>query len=170
MHIKRSGWYSELLAVTAGWDSEQARVLRLAAPMHDLGKIGIPDAILRKPGKLTPEETSVMQSHTLLGAKLLDRAASPMCGWRGYRSLPPRTMGRPRVSTRAVGARDTRVCPHRGHRRRVRRTDARSRLPPRTARGESRPNNHKRTWQPVQPRIVDVFLSLLPEMRQSPLL
>jgi len=50
----------------------------LAAPMHDVGKIGIPDAILRKPGKLTSEEISILQDHTVLGAQMLAGSASPV--------------------------------------------------------------------------------------------
>src|SRR5438445_2899139 len=69
-HIQRTGWYSELLATAAGWDHEGVEQIRLAAPMHDVGKIGIPDAILRKPSTLTAEETAVMRTHTLLGAKM----------------------------------------------------------------------------------------------------
>ena len=70
-HIQRTGWYSELLAGTLGWDKDACERIRLAAPMHDIGKIGIPDAILCKPGKLTPEEMTVMQTHTILGAEML---------------------------------------------------------------------------------------------------
>lgn len=77
-HIRRTGLYSELLAATAGWDAERINQLRLAAPMHDIGKIGIPDAILRKPGKLTGEETRILQEHTVLGAKMLAGSASPV--------------------------------------------------------------------------------------------
>jgi len=77
-HIQRTGWYSELLAAAAGWDAAAAEQIRLAAPMHDVGKIGIPDAILRKPGKLTPDETAVMRTHTLVGAKMLAGSTSPV--------------------------------------------------------------------------------------------
>jgi putative two-component system response regulator len=77
-HIQRTGWFSEMLAATTGWRSELVDQIRLAAPMHDLGKIGIPDAILRKPGKHTREETAVMQTHTLLGAKMLAGATTPV--------------------------------------------------------------------------------------------
>jgi putative two-component system response regulator len=70
-HIKRTGWYSELLAAAAGWDRNRVEQIRLAAPMHDIGKIGIPDAVLRKPGKLTASEFSVMQAHAALGARIL---------------------------------------------------------------------------------------------------
>ncbi len=59
-----------------GWPQEQVQNIRLAAPMHDLGKIGIPDAILQKPGKLTAEEFEVMKSHTTLGARMLGSSGS----------------------------------------------------------------------------------------------
>lgn len=78
LHIRRTGAYAELLAIKAGWTCEQAHHLRLAAPLHDIGKIGIPDKILHKPGKLTLEETAVMQAHTKLGGKLLDQSLSPV--------------------------------------------------------------------------------------------
>jgi putative two-component system response regulator len=77
-HIRRTGWYCELLAATAGWDPERVEQIRLAAPMHDVGKLAIPDAILCKPGKLTDEEISVMQTHTVLGSKMLSGSASPV--------------------------------------------------------------------------------------------
>jgi putative two-component system response regulator len=71
MHIKRTGLLSELLARAAGWSAAEAEIIRLAAPMHDVGKIGIPDAILRKAAKLTPAEFEIMKTHTLIGAKML---------------------------------------------------------------------------------------------------
>ncbi len=77
-HIKRTGWYSELLAATIGWDGERVEQIRLAAPMHDIGKIAIPDAILCKPGRLTPDEFITMQTHARLGAKLLGGSQSPV--------------------------------------------------------------------------------------------
>jgi response regulator RpfG family c-di-GMP phosphodiesterase len=52
--------------------------IRMAAPMHDVGKTGIPDAILRKPGKLTPEEFEVMKRHTTIGANMLSGSKSPI--------------------------------------------------------------------------------------------
>ena len=52
--------------------------IRQAAPMHDIGKIGIPDAILQKPGKLTPEEFEVMKTHTRIGADILAGSDVPM--------------------------------------------------------------------------------------------
>jgi CHASE1-domain containing sensor protein len=77
-HIRRSGLFSEALAKAAGWGTAEAEVLRQAAPMHDVGKIGIPDAILRKPGKLTPEEFEVMKTHTVIGALILEGSSVPL--------------------------------------------------------------------------------------------
>jgi putative two-component system response regulator len=70
-HLRRTGMYSEALALAAGWPRPRAEQLRLAAPMHDVGKIGIPDAILRKPGRLTPAEFELMKTHTSIGSKML---------------------------------------------------------------------------------------------------
>jgi putative two-component system response regulator len=75
-HIKRTGLYCEVFAEVLGWPAEQVQNIRLAAPMHDLGKIGIPDAILKKPGKLTPEEFEVMKTHTRIGARMLEGSGS----------------------------------------------------------------------------------------------
>ena len=76
MHIKRTGLLSEALARAAGWSVAEAEVIRLAAPMQDVGKIGVPDAILQKPGKLTPEEFEIMKRHTVIGAKMLEGSRS----------------------------------------------------------------------------------------------
>ena len=78
MHIRRTGLLSEVLARAAGWFGDDVECLRQAAPMHDIGKIGIPDAILQKPGKLTPEEFAVMKTHTRIGADILSGSKSPM--------------------------------------------------------------------------------------------
>lgn len=77
-HIKRTGLQSALVAEAAGWSTEMVELIQLAAPMHDVGKVGIPDNILRNPGRLTPNEYAVMQSHTVLGAKLLEGSLSPV--------------------------------------------------------------------------------------------
>jgi putative two-component system response regulator len=77
-HIRRTGRYSELLSATLGWDPERVEQIRLAAPMHDIGKIAIPDAILCKPGKLTSAEFAVMKTHAALGARLLAGSQSPV--------------------------------------------------------------------------------------------
>jgi putative two-component system response regulator len=77
-HIRRTGLFSEALALAAGWSNAEAEQLRMAAPMHDVGKIGIPDAILQKPGRLTREEYDQMKQHTLIGARMLAGSASPV--------------------------------------------------------------------------------------------
>lgn len=70
-HQQRVGDLSALLAEHMGFDPERIEILRQAAPLHDVGKIGIPDSILRKPGPLTPAEYALMKQHTRLGAELL---------------------------------------------------------------------------------------------------
>jgi putative two-component system response regulator len=70
-HVVRTGAFSEILARALGWPEPEVERIRMAAPMHDIGKIGVPDAILRKPAGLTPEEFEVMKQHTSIGAKLL---------------------------------------------------------------------------------------------------
>jgi putative two-component system response regulator len=77
-HIKRVGLLSALLAEAAGWSAEAVEHIRMAASMHDLGKIGIPDAILQKPGRLTRDEFEIMKSHTIVGGRVLADAESPM--------------------------------------------------------------------------------------------
>jgi putative two-component system response regulator len=70
-HIKRIQAYTELIALKCGMSQEDAVQLGLASSMHDLGKIGISDHILLKPGKLTPEEFEIMKQHTVIGARAL---------------------------------------------------------------------------------------------------
>lgn len=77
-HIERMSRYSHLLALKAGLSAEQADLLLNASPMHDVGKIGIPDAILHKPGKLTPEEFDVIKKHPTIGAHILAGGDSPL--------------------------------------------------------------------------------------------
>jgi putative two-component system response regulator len=70
-HIQRMALYSQLIARELGLDEQQQKLLLEAAPMHDVGKIGIPDQILLKPGRLTPEEFDIMKDHARLGYELL---------------------------------------------------------------------------------------------------
>lgn len=74
VHIWRMAGFARELAARAGWNEEACRNLELAAPMHDTGKIGIPGAILRKPGKLSREEWAVMKTHTSIGFAILSRS------------------------------------------------------------------------------------------------
>jgi response regulator RpfG family c-di-GMP phosphodiesterase len=77
-HVKRVGLIAELLGQLYGMDDKATEALRLAAPMHDIGKIGIPDAILNKPGPHTEEETRIMRTHAELGARLLAHSKRPL--------------------------------------------------------------------------------------------
>lgn len=70
-HVKRVAKYSKLLALKYGLSPEQAELLMMASPMHDIGKVGIPDEILNKPGKLTADEFEIMKTHAQLGYKML---------------------------------------------------------------------------------------------------
>jgi putative two-component system response regulator len=71
MHVIRMSLYSALLASRVGMEKEECDLLLNAAPMHDIGKIGIPDRILLKPGKLDPEEWEIMKTHVTIGADIL---------------------------------------------------------------------------------------------------
>lgn len=73
-HVLRVGEMAALLGGLAGLDAEDVALLELAAPMHDVGKVGIPDAILNKPGRLTTEEYRVMQRHTSIGHAILAKS------------------------------------------------------------------------------------------------
>lgn len=71
MHTRRISEISKELALLAGLSTEQAELLRLASPLHDVGKIGIPDRILLKPGKLDEHEMQIMKLHTTIGGRIL---------------------------------------------------------------------------------------------------
>lgn len=77
-HIMRVSQGSALIARAIGWSEADCELILNASPMHDIGKIGIPDAILLKPGKLDPDEWRVMQTHTTIGASLLDEDNSDL--------------------------------------------------------------------------------------------
>ncbi|MEJ5307382.1 MAG: HD domain-containing phosphohydrolase [candidate division WOR-3 bacterium] len=70
-HIKRMSKYSELIAKKLGFSDEFCELILYASPLHDIGKLGIPDAILTKPAKLTPEEWEIMKRHTTMGYEIL---------------------------------------------------------------------------------------------------
>ncbi|MCH8498158.1 MAG: two-component system response regulator [Marinobacter sp.] len=78
LHVIRMSLYSQALARRMGFSEMDAEELLNAAPMHDVGKIGIPDAILRKPGKLDPEEWAVMQTHAAIGAEIIGEDGSTL--------------------------------------------------------------------------------------------
>lgn len=76
-HTERVGIYAARLARALGLDETTVQTIRRAAPLHDLGKIGIPDYILLKPGPLTAEEAAVMRTHTTIGAQILSGSRVP---------------------------------------------------------------------------------------------
>jgi PAS domain S-box-containing protein len=77
-HTERVGVTAAAIAVELGVRAEEIKLLREAAPLHDVGKLAIPDSILLKPGKLTVQEYEVMKTHAALGARLLSDSTSPV--------------------------------------------------------------------------------------------
>jgi putative two-component system response regulator len=77
-HIWRMAAYARALAEAAGWGEETCQLIELAAPMHDTGKLGIPDTLLRKPGRLDPAEWAVMKTHTRIGHEILAKSDAPV--------------------------------------------------------------------------------------------
>jgi len=77
-HVIRMSKYCECLALAAGMSEHDATVLLNASPMHDVGKIGIPDAVLLKPGKLDPDEWEIMKSHSSIGGEILSEGDSEL--------------------------------------------------------------------------------------------
>jgi len=78
MHVRRIGLGADLIGKALGLGRARRELLRLAAPMHDIGKIAVPDAILLKPGKLDAREWQLMQSHTTSGAQMLAGSNIPV--------------------------------------------------------------------------------------------
>lgn len=78
MHIVRMSLYSALLAKHLGWAELESDLMLHASPMHDVGKIGIPDAILLKPGKFTLPEWNIMKTHATIGAEILSTGDSDL--------------------------------------------------------------------------------------------
>jgi putative two-component system response regulator len=77
-HVVRIGRYTEAMAMAVGFDAERAALMGTAATMHDIGKVGIPDSILRKPSALTDEEFAVIKTHTTIGANMLAGTEVPL--------------------------------------------------------------------------------------------
>jgi putative two-component system response regulator len=77
-HIERIGLYSELVASRLNLPPGEVEIIRHASPMHDVGKIGIPDEVLLSPGKLDASQWKIMKSHTTIGARILHGSPSPL--------------------------------------------------------------------------------------------
>ncbi|MFN3395794.1 MAG: HD domain-containing phosphohydrolase [Thermodesulfovibrionales bacterium] len=75
-HLRRISFYSQHISKEIGMPKEFSEIIFYASPMHDIGKIGIPDAILFKPGRLTPEEFEIAKNHTVIGGKILNGSES----------------------------------------------------------------------------------------------
>lgn len=78
MHVIRMSYYCKVMATAIGMSEEEAELLLNASPMHDIGKIGIPDNILRKPGKLDAQERAIMEQHTIIGARIIGEHDNPL--------------------------------------------------------------------------------------------
>jgi response regulator RpfG family c-di-GMP phosphodiesterase len=77
-HVRRMAQVCHLLAEESGMPEDETAVLMHAAPMHDVGKIATPDAVLLKPGRLTPEEWEIMKQHPTIGLQILDGSQRPI--------------------------------------------------------------------------------------------
>lgn len=76
-HVRRIGLYAAEMAVLLGWSQEAVDAIRSAAPMHDIGKVGVPDSILQKPGALSEAEWAIMRQHPTMGARILKGSKVP---------------------------------------------------------------------------------------------
>ncbi|MBY0541373.1 MAG: HD domain-containing protein [Campylobacterales bacterium] len=77
-HVKRVAEYSKLLALYYGLDEKEAEMLKQASPMHDIGKVAIPDAVLNKPGRFDEAEREIMNTHAALGYEMLKHSNRPL--------------------------------------------------------------------------------------------
>lgn len=80
-HITRVSQYCRVIAETLGWTAEMCELVTLSSPMHDVGKLGVPDAILHKPGKLDPGERKIMETHAVIGANIMANADNEVMQW-----------------------------------------------------------------------------------------
>ena len=77
-HVQRVGRMAELLARLLGLPEDEVTCIGLAAPLHDFGKLGVPSALLRKPGSLEPEEFAIVKRHALIGCVVLSHSKNPI--------------------------------------------------------------------------------------------
>lgn len=82
-HINRMSGYSVILATKYGCDKETVENIKYASPMHDIGKVGVPDYILQKPDVLSREEFKIIQQHTIIGENILKGLKSPLADLAG---------------------------------------------------------------------------------------
>ena len=126
-HTERVGDLAARLARQCGHDTRTVWLVRQAAPLHDLGKIAVPDTVLLKPGSLTSEEFEVVKTHAVLGARVLAGSDSELLvDRRAGGALAPRALGRQRLPRRPGRRGDPARGPSRARRRRLRRAGARA--------------------------------------------
>ena len=77
-HVKRVAEYSKILALAYGLDEAEAELLKQASPMHDIGKVAIPDSVLKKPGRFDAEERKIMETHAELGHNMIKDSERPL--------------------------------------------------------------------------------------------
>ena len=107
-HSERVAAFGVRLARQLGFDADSRAIVELSGLLHDVGKIGVPDAILNKPGKLTDTEFKEMRLHPLHGVRILSNIQSDTRGQRpAGREVSPRALGRQRLSGRAEGRGDS---------------------------------------------------------------
>ena len=83
-HVKRVAEYSKILALAYGMSAEEAELLKQASPMHDIGKIAIPDSVLNKPGRFNAEERAIMDTHAELGYNMIKTSERPLLKAASY--------------------------------------------------------------------------------------
>jgi putative two-component system response regulator len=81
MHVIRMSHYARLIALAYGMSESEADLVMHVAPMHDIGKLGVPDSVLLKPGRLEPEEWEIMKRHTVIGAQILSGHGSELLSY-----------------------------------------------------------------------------------------
>ncbi len=151
-HTERIGELAAEIGTRIGLSEESVVLLREAAPLHDIGKLAIPDSVLLKPGRLSEQEQELMQTHTTLGARLLFGSRSPALQLAGVvaESHHERWDGHG-YPLGLIGSDIPLVGPHRGRRGRVRRAHARAPVQARLAGGSGGGADPLGGGQPVRP-------------------
>ena len=144
-HSDRVTRYSMLIAREMGHPEEFLEIVRVSAQLHDVGKIGIEDRILKKPGALTPEEFEIMKTHTTKGANILRPVAQLKEHDSGDRAAP-RIARRTRLSARPAGCGHSIAAAHHRGRRHLRCADHQPSVPA-GARSGSRPAHHPQSFR-----------------------
>lgn len=160
LHVQRMSHYCRVLARQLGASESWVELLFNAAPMHDIGKIGIPDHILLKPGKLTPEEYRIMQGHTKIGADILGMMPHLCCNWRRKWPAATTNAGMAVATPRFAGQCHSPQRPYSRHCRCVRRPDLGAALQERLEQSGSLCLPQEGGRRPVRPTVGGSLLCL----------